>query len=200
MSLIDLFAQGERTTKDHLAGLNPEQRDATTTISGPMLILAGAGSGKTRVITQRIAHLIDSCDVRPESILAVTFTNKAAGELKLRLRAGLDRRLRETSGESAVNLQAALAHLEEASIGTIHAFCAQVLRERPVEACVDPAFEELNELQSGELRNRAFHAWFQKRLNEDSPALRRALMRVWSIRAVARDRSATDRWLYDRRC
>src|SRR5215510_6929625 len=135
-----------------------------------LIVEAAAGTGKTSELVGRIVYMLESGLAKVDRIVAVTFTNKAAGELKLRLRAGLDRRLRETSGESAGNLRDALAHLEEASIGTIHAFCAQVLRERPVEACVDPAFEELNELQAGALRNRAFQGWFQRRLNEDSPA------------------------------
>ncbi len=143
-----------------------------------LIVEAAAGTGKTSELVGRIVYMLESGLAKVDRIVAVTFTNKAAGELKLRLRAGLDRRLQETSGESAANLRDALAHLEEASIGTIHAFCAQVLRERPVEACVDPAFEELNELQSGQLRNKAFQGWFQQRLNEDSPALRRALMRL----------------------
>ena len=104
-----------------LSQLNPQQREAVETTDGPVLILAGAGSGKTRVITYRIAHLIENVGAMPESVLAVTFTNKASAEMA--------ERVEKLVGGSSV---------AKPVISTFHSFCVRMLR-RDIEALRIPS-------------------------------------------------------------
>ena len=107
---------------DILAELNPAQREAAEAVGGPVLILAGPGSGKTRVITHRVAYLITVCGVSPHHIMAVTFTNKAAREMEARLH------------------QLVSSSVGDLTLGTFHAICARILRRDGKAIGVNPRF------------------------------------------------------------
>jgi len=137
-----------------------------------LIVEAAAGTGKTTELVNRILRVLETGRATMVEIVAVTFTEKAAGELKLRLREELERARQQAAGrgQQAVldRFEAALKNLEEAHLGTIHGFCAELLRERPVEAGVDPLFTVLTEAQARRLYEEAFGAWFQEIL-EDAP-------------------------------
>jgi len=126
---------------DLLAKLNDQQREAVTHVEGPLMIVAGAGTGKTTVVTHRIAWLIDQGHAKPEEILALTFTDKAAGEMEERV----DRLL----PYGYVDLQ----------ISTFHSFAERLLRERGVEMGLSRDFRLANELDAWLLARQNFE-WF----------------------------------------
>ncbi|MGL4819728.1 MAG: UvrD-helicase domain-containing protein, partial [Bacilli bacterium] len=105
-----------------LAGLNPSQQEAVRTTEGPLLIVAGAGSGKTRVLTNRIAYLLSEKDVHPRNILAITFTNKAAKEMR--------DRVTSLVGPAAMDIW----------IATFHAMCVRILRRDIDRIGIDRSF------------------------------------------------------------
>src|SRR5438132_2801528 len=215
-----------------------------------LIVEAAAGTGKTTELICRIVAGFRAGRIRKaENLVAVTFTRKAAGELKLRLRQELDSALQNAfapdrlapaglsageeeaegtkparkSGRSVTtassspssttdlpgdvlgepgqpsapvaseiqNLEDAITHLEEAHIGTIHSFCAEILRERPVEANVDPAFHELSDPESQRIYRQAFRRWSQQKLSSSPPGLRRCLSRL-AARSASDDSSPLD--------
>ncbi|MEM1444926.1 MAG: UvrD-helicase domain-containing protein [Planctomycetota bacterium] len=112
-----------QATGELLDGLTEPQREAVQHVDGPMLVLAGPGSGKTRVITRRIAHLVRACGVPPWNVLAITFTNKAAGEM------------RERVGELLTERQA-----RAATVSTFHALCARLIRQYADRVGLPPGY------------------------------------------------------------
>jgi ATP-dependent helicase/nuclease subunit A len=150
-----------------------------TALDQTMVVEAAAGTGKTTELVNRIISVLAEGRAEIKEIVAVTFTDKAAGDLRLRLRSELEkRRHREEDGSPRyVNLVNALAQLEEAEINTIHGFCADILRERPVEALLDPQFESMNEAEAKQLLRQAFRLWLQKTLNAPPEGVRRYLRR-----------------------
>src|SRR5438093_6241764 len=128
-----------------------------------LIVEAAAGTGKTSELIRRIVGILRTGRTTVERIVAVTFTRKASGELRLRLRVELDKARMDAHDEMERRyLENALARLEEAHLGTIHSFCAEILRQRPVEARLPPGFEELDEDQAERLYGRAFDIWIQR--------------------------------------
>ncbi len=128
--------------------LTPAQREAIDHREGSYLLTATAGSGKTRVIVERFVRAVVEDGVAPERILAITFTDKAAHELRTRVR---ERLVELRAGDAARDAEAA-------SVSTIHGFCARVLRSHPLAAGLDPHFEVLDEARADRLRGLAFDA------------------------------------------
>ena len=132
------------------------------------LVEAGAGSGKTTSLVDRMVALVHSGACTVKQIAAVTFTRKAAAELRQRFQVMLEEKLAALPPEDpgCELLEDAIRDLDHAFLGTIHAFCAKLLRERPLDAGLDPGFREVQETQAGRMQ-RAFWVEFLERLGTD---------------------------------
>ncbi|MFY9573342.1 MAG: UvrD-helicase domain-containing protein [Blastocatellia bacterium] len=151
------------------------QNDLETTL----VVEAAAGTGKTSALVGRIVAGIKTGRLRLNQIVAVTFTDAAAGELKLRLRDAIEqcRQDKNCPPQAHRLLTESLGELEESRIGTIHSFCSDLLRERPVEARIDPLFEVAPEDTARPLFELAFDRWFEQQLADPGEAVRRILRR-----------------------
>src|SRR3954471_1015920 len=173
-----------------------EAREAiANALDDTLVVEAAAGTGKTTELVNRIVRILATGRAKVEGIVAVTFTEKAAGELKLRLREALDEARTRAQAHEREPLNLALQSLEEAHVSTIHGFCAELLRERPVEARAAPLFSALTEPQAERLFDQAFGAWIQEQLQDPPEGVRRALRRsVWQgFGAVTREETPIDR-------
>ena len=150
-----------------------------TALDITLIVEAAAGTGKTTELVRRIVRVIESGRAEVTEIVAVTFTEKAAGELKLRLREALEEARAGSARESPERdrLDRALGRLEEAEVSTIHGFCADLLRERPVEARIDPLFKVLTEAQAARMYDEAFDGWLESQLADPSEGVKRSLRR-----------------------
>ena len=166
MTLPPLADQGDR---DQIA----------TALDDTLIVEAAAGTGKTTELVRRIVRVIQTGRAEVTGIVAVTFTEKAAGELKLRLREALEeaRGSFGNDSEERRRLDTAVGRLEEAQISTIHGFCADLLRERPIEARIDPLFRVLTEAQAVSMYDEGFHRWVEIELADPSAGVQRSLRR-----------------------
>ncbi|HUP01203.1 MAG TPA: UvrD-helicase domain-containing protein, partial [Gemmatimonadota bacterium] len=140
-----------------------------------LLVEAGAGSGKTTALLERMVALLATGKAEAAEIAAVTFTKKAAAELRERFQIALEEGFHRSRGQGddivAERLEQALREIERGFIGTIHAFCARLLRERPIAAGLDPAFRELVGPEAEEHRRRFWHKWVEQRGAAEDEAL-----------------------------
>src|SRR5262245_39807597 len=147
--------------------LPPDQAERTrivTSLERNLLVEAGAGSGKTTTMVQRLVALILTGRATIEQGVAVTFTRKAAAELRERFQEALEQSRRQAApgSEEAQRALAALDNLDSCFLGTIHAFCARLLRERPLEAGVPPDFLELHGAEEEVLRRESWNRFLER--------------------------------------
>ena len=150
-----------------------------TELDTTFLVEAAAGTGKTRALVGRIVALVETGRTTIDRIVAVTFTEAAAAQLKNRIRERLDERRGATElGEEKIRLANALRDLDRATLGTIHALCGDILRERPIEAALDPSFELGSASGWEEDKQHAFKIWFERAVADPPEGLERFLART----------------------
>ncbi len=175
--------------KSEMKLIDQKQRDlAAEDLSQSYLVEAAAGTGKTTVLVSRIIKIIREGEAGGDEVVAITFTEKAAAELKVKLRQELEKALlgKLRSAENQ-RISEAISDLERMQVTTIHSFCGSLLRERPVEAGLDPNFQVADDLMAKLLQAEVWESWFEKQLGANDPALRRAVLigmkpdQIWNL-------------------
>jgi ATP-dependent helicase/nuclease subunit A len=163
------------TSKRVLADSTDRQKAIADT-SMNYIVEAAAGTGKTTLLVDRMLGLVTEKKASPDDIVAITFTERAAAELKARFQRRLADHLAKASGADEAYVEAALRGLERMQITTIHSFCTTLLKERPVEAGVDPNFEVADELRSSLIARGVWDEWLGRHMDGDDPVLRQAVL------------------------
>ncbi|NLV16315.1 MAG: UvrD-helicase domain-containing protein [Syntrophomonadaceae bacterium] len=152
------------------------RRQITEDLDRCLLVEAGAGSGKTASLVLRILALVREGKCRISTIAAVTFTRKAAAEMKGRLQVSLEKAWRdETTSDKKERLGQGLKEIDKCFIGTIHSFCGQLLRERPIEAGIDPEFLEMDELEDRRFCREVWQEYLMECRSDNHQAIERLL-------------------------
>lgn len=166
-------------------GINPtpEQRVAIETQDRALFVEAGAGTGKTWVLVRRFMHLLETHPDWPlESIVAITFTEKAAREMRSRLRTAIEDKAREKP--QVAHWQEHRLNMDRLQVSTIHSLCARILRENSIAAGIDPRFQVLDEQEADLLKEQAIQETIKALDEEDHPALELlASLRIFDLRA-----------------
>lgn len=158
--------------KDVKEVMDKEARErAESDLENTYLVDAGAGTGKTTVLVSRVMNILLNEKSTLDRIVVITFTEKAAGELKFRIREEIDKQLKDANAKGnqkiKETLSRAIADIEKAPISTIHSFCTSILKERPIEAGLTPNFEVADEFESAILFDEGWEEWLEAELSEE---------------------------------
>ena len=134
-----------------------------------LVVLAGAGAGKTYALVQRMVNVVKAGKAPVGKLVAITFTRKAAGEMRARFNLWLQEEARKASGAEKQRLQRALEQSDQCFIGTIHSFCGRLLRERPIDAGLSPDFQEMDDREEQQLRRAAWDRYVLQAYRDDDP-------------------------------
>jgi ATP-dependent helicase/nuclease subunit A len=156
--------------------MTPRDQDARNTIcfdlGTNLLVESAAGTGKTTALVTRMINLIREGACGPGTLVAVTFTRKAAAELRVRFQTELELECKNASGIEKERLGVALVNTDPGFIGTIHSFCAKILRERPIQAGVDIGFVEMDDEEDADVKNRAWENYVAELYVKNDPSLK----------------------------